>query len=192
MAHPQPTTRQPDPESDPVSASISAYVGRSVHVIDGHADYMDAERQRGQLFSAGIEANTVLGVVGEHLWVVCVPVHEYRRARRTLVEARAGDRQPERITRSPEPAMPDGGEAVEMETGPEPPAPRTERRGYKNRGHQLHATLGASGIEDHHEYASRVLGRRTTSFRGISAEDFAAVLNSLTTQRRALHSRKVA
>ena len=63
-------------------------------------------------------------------------------------------------------------------------------RGYRNRGHALHVKLAIAGIKDHHAFARSVLGRDLVgedgqpSFSGISAADFAAVLNALTDQRR--------
>lgn len=169
------------PEAD---AAVSDFLGRSVHVLLGFDDFDDAERTRLVLHRAGLDGAVCLGSGLGSLWVLVVPVAEFRQARRALREASAdvpsaADRAPQPSARRA-PSMPDGGAAVEVgEGGPKP------RRGYRNRGHQLHATLGALGVGDHHRYASRVLGRRVTSFRGISAEDFAAVLDTLTEARRA-------
>ena len=147
MSHLESTPTPADADCDAISASISAYIGRSVHFIDGHPDYMDAERQRGALHSAGVEADTMLGIAGPHLWIVVVPVHQYRRARRALVEARdfearAGDRAPLHPEHRPAPAMPDGGE--QQTSAPTPlrrvPPARSTREAMAR---LLHARVGS-------------------------------------------------
>ena len=146
--------------TEAASATISAYIGRSIHPLRGYASFSEAQRDRDILAAAGIDASVTLGVVGPALFVLVVPVSEYRRARRAFMDARRAE-PTDRPARSR----------------------RHIGKGYKSRGHQLHVTLGAAGIEDHAAFASSALGRRVTRFSGISAEDFATVVAAVQSTR---------
>lgn len=192
MARPKlrliPGGRKPrDPAA--TSAALSAYVGTSVHVLRGYADYDDANRDRDILHEAGLDASISLGVGTGILWVLMVPVGDAVEAHLAFEQAarRASDRPALPTHRQPAPDFPSGGVGLELAAGPgdRPRGCHNRGRTYKTRGSALHATLGGYGVKNHYAFASSVLGRELTTLSGLTAEEAAQITRAAVMQQTA-------